>query len=374
MAGPSVADGYWNQPERSAETFGATLADGRGPWLCTGDSGFLRDGQLFVTGRIKDLIIVRGRNVHPEDVEAAVAGAHPALRADSVVAFGVDHDGEEGVAIVAELARAGRSRRGDRGHPRGGRRDARTRAGDGGAGPEGASSEDVVGKLRRFAYRQALATGALAVRARWDDRGGAAEAAPGDTERLSDRIAAVVARLSGRPTDTLDRTASLSALGLDSVRLAELTIALEDALHQPVATMTLFDHPTVDALAAFLSASGAARPAAAETGDPRGVYVDLDRARARIDERTTGYQFDLDRDVAWDCLGEPGLYMSSDSSPRPRRRHRPVAGAPGGVGALPVGDGPGGVRHVRAARARDPVFRPPRARGARRVAQRDAPL
>lgn len=314
VAGPSVADGYWNQPERSAETFGATLSDGRGPWLRTGDLGLVRDGQLFVTGRIKDLVIVRGRNVHPQDVEAAASAAHPAIRAGSVVAFGVDHGGEEAVAVVAEVNEPADH-------------DAVIDAIRAAVGEALALAPATValvrrgqvpktssGKLRRFAYRDALATGALAVRARFDDRGPAAEAAPGDAARLSDRIAAVVARLAGRSADTLDRTASLSALGLDSVRLVELTVALEEVLDRPVPTMTMFDHPTVDALAAFLSAGGTPRAAMQEKakGDHGGVYVDLDRARARIDERTTGYQFDLERDVAWQRIGEPGLYMSSD--------------------------------------------------------------
>ena len=63
VSGPSVSHGYWNKPEESAETFKAYLVDtGEGPFLRTGDLGFLRDGELFVTGRIKDLIIIRGRN------------------------------------------------------------------------------------------------------------------------------------------------------------------------------------------------------------------------------------------------------------------------------------------------------------------------
>ena len=82
VAGPSVAQGYWNRPEETARTFGARLAADRasGPFLRTGDLGFLRGGELFVTGRLKDLIILRGRNHYPQDLELTAERSHPALR------------------------------------------------------------------------------------------------------------------------------------------------------------------------------------------------------------------------------------------------------------------------------------------------------
>ncbi len=104
VAGPSVANGYWNQPQHTAETFRAFLADtGEGPFLRTGDLGFLHDGELFVTGRMKDLIIVRGRNHYPQDIERTVEHSHPALRPGCSAAFAVDHDGEEQVVVVQEV-------------------------------------------------------------------------------------------------------------------------------------------------------------------------------------------------------------------------------------------------------------------------------
>ena len=69
VRGPSVAGGYWERPEATAADFGGVLADGTGPFLRTGDLGFLRGGELYVTGRLKDLIILRGRNHYPQDVE-----------------------------------------------------------------------------------------------------------------------------------------------------------------------------------------------------------------------------------------------------------------------------------------------------------------
>ncbi|MFG1647794.1 fatty acyl-AMP ligase [Amycolatopsis sp. NPDC049252] len=102
LHGPNVATGYWGRGDGTA--FGATL-DGLRGWLRTGDLGVVHRGELYITGRIKDLIVVDGRNFHPQDIEAAAGEAHPEVRRDRVAAFGVtDHDGE-GAVVVAEWAR-----------------------------------------------------------------------------------------------------------------------------------------------------------------------------------------------------------------------------------------------------------------------------
>jgi len=104
VAGSSVAQGYWNRPAETEHTFRAYLADtGEGPFLRTGDLGFLRAGELFVTGRLKDLIIIRGRNHYPPDIERTAGQSHPALRPDHCVAFSVDVAGEERLVVVAEV-------------------------------------------------------------------------------------------------------------------------------------------------------------------------------------------------------------------------------------------------------------------------------
>jgi amino acid adenylation domain-containing protein len=96
-SGPAVADGYWRRPDDTARTFG--------PWLRTGDLGVLVDGQLFVTGRAKDLVIVRGRKIHPHDVEERVGAAHPLLRDATAVAFGTLDAGAEGLGVAVEVDR-----------------------------------------------------------------------------------------------------------------------------------------------------------------------------------------------------------------------------------------------------------------------------
>lgn len=104
VSGKSIAQGYWRHPEETQRTFGATLKDtGEGPFLRTGDLGFLKDGELFVTGRIKDIIIIRGQNLYPHDIELTAERSHPSLRPGCGAAFSVESDGEERLVIVHEV-------------------------------------------------------------------------------------------------------------------------------------------------------------------------------------------------------------------------------------------------------------------------------
>ena len=107
VSGPSVAQGYWQQPEATRRDFCAYLANtGEGPFLRTGDLGFLREGELFVTGRIKDVIIIRGQNHYPQDIELTVQNSHPALRPHYGAAFAAEVKGSEQLVIVQEVERS----------------------------------------------------------------------------------------------------------------------------------------------------------------------------------------------------------------------------------------------------------------------------
>ena len=103
VSGGSVAKGYWNHPEELWQTFGGRLADGSGPFLRTGDLGAFDGGELFVTGRAKDVIIIRGRNLYPQDVERTVQQAHAAI--DLGAAFAVEVDGHEQLVVVHQVRR-----------------------------------------------------------------------------------------------------------------------------------------------------------------------------------------------------------------------------------------------------------------------------
>jgi acyl-CoA synthetase (AMP-forming)/AMP-acid ligase II len=111
VRGANVAAGYWQNPAATAETFAATIAgEGGGHWLRTGDLGFLDgDGEIYITGRIKDVIIIYGNNHYPQDIEATMQTAHPALRPNCGVAFSyVDHRGIEKLVLVQEVERTQR--------------------------------------------------------------------------------------------------------------------------------------------------------------------------------------------------------------------------------------------------------------------------
>ncbi|SEN18920.1 non-ribosomal peptide synthase domain TIGR01720/amino acid adenylation domain-containing protein [Stigmatella aurantiaca] len=104
VRGPSVAQGYWQRPEASEATFHARVqGGGEERFLRTGDLGFLADGELFVAGRLKDLVILRGRNHYPQDLELTAERAHPALRPGCGAAFSVDAGGEERLVLVQEV-------------------------------------------------------------------------------------------------------------------------------------------------------------------------------------------------------------------------------------------------------------------------------
>ncbi|HZR40721.1 MAG TPA: AMP-binding protein, partial [Ktedonobacteraceae bacterium] len=107
VQGPSVAQGYWNQPASTDETFHAYLLDSsdsnKGPFLRTGDLGFFHQGELYITGRLKDLIIIHGRNHYPQDLELTAQHSHSLLRPGGGAAFSIEQAGEERLVIIHEL-------------------------------------------------------------------------------------------------------------------------------------------------------------------------------------------------------------------------------------------------------------------------------
>ncbi|MBW4564787.1 MAG: amino acid adenylation domain-containing protein [Mojavia pulchra JT2-VF2] len=104
VSGPSVGKGYWNRQAETEQTFHAFLQDIKeGPFLRTGDLGFLDNGEVFITGRAKDLIIIRGRNLYPQDIELTAERSHPSLRAGGNAAFCIEVDHQEQLVVVQEL-------------------------------------------------------------------------------------------------------------------------------------------------------------------------------------------------------------------------------------------------------------------------------
>jgi acyl-CoA synthetase (AMP-forming)/AMP-acid ligase II len=170
VAGPNVAKGYWRNPEATASTFQAQIggAEEEGCWLRTGDLGFLdKNGELYITGRIKDLIIIRGINHYPQDIEKTVQECHPALRPHCGAAFRVlDETEEEQLVVVQEIERSHRQQA-DIAEIRAAIREAITREHD--ISPReialirpGTLPQTTSGKIQRNLARHMFLTGSLA--------------------------------------------------------------------------------------------------------------------------------------------------------------------------------------------------------------------
>jgi len=267
LGGPSVAEGYWGRPEESAASFGVRLVNGtEGTYFRTGDLGFVLDGELHVTGRLKDLIIVRGRNHYPHDIERTVQAAHPALRPGCGVAFSIDGDGEERLVIVQEVD---------------GELDADRLFADlrqhiaeqhdlslyaAALVRPGMIPKTTSGKLQRRACRQAFLDNTLEVVAAFharvvDVRDGAADGsgAPLDRRELERRLVAWLApRLGVNPAE-LSTTEPLARYGLDSRAAVDLSGELESWLGRRIPSTVAYAHPSVSALAEYLAGSATVR-------------------------------------------------------------------------------------------------------------------
>ncbi len=245
---PSVGLGYWNKPGATQETFQAKLCDSTsGTYLRTGDLGFLHQGELFVTGRLKDLIIVRGVNRYPQDIELTVEQASNHLQAGAVGAFSVDMHGRERLIIVSEVER---TRRKDWSDVIGAIRRAVTAEHD--LPPDGivlvrfgSIPKTSSGKIQRHACRSDFLDGSLSVVAQWfvwdEEQAGAPQEAakpappPAPAAGLPDvdpRVAAVVLEqvraVAKERAKGLHLDSNIVAdLGLDSLERLQIANSLE---------------------------------------------------------------------------------------------------------------------------------------------------
>jgi acyl-CoA synthetase (AMP-forming)/AMP-acid ligase II/acyl carrier protein len=308
---PSVAQGYWNRPTETEHTFNARLINGAGPFMRTGDLGFLRDGELFVTGRLKELIILHGRNYYPQDLEAVASASHAALREGGNAAFSVERDGAERLVLVHELVRAQRDPPVD----------------EIAAAIRKAIAEEFdiqvdtivlvpplgvpktsSGKLERQGCRRAYEAGQL--RITWTSQ--RAAPAPSRVAPLAVRrqasageirtwIAEQLSVMLDIERAEIDIGAPFSAFGLDSLKAVSLAGELETWLGRSLPPTLLWDYPTIDALAAHLATPDLkVRPAPRAAS--RGVWRES-LTEAQIDSLSEAELFTLlSRKV--DAIGE----------------------------------------------------------------------
>jgi len=256
ISGPHVASGYKDRPDATRETFGAVLAgqDGR-TFLRTGDLGFLHEGALYIAGRLKDLIIVRGANHYPQDIEATATASHPLLSTFAAAAFSIE--AEEGVrcVLIHEIPRT-------LAIPAQEIADAIRRqvAVEHGVhldlvvlGRLGVVPRTSSGKVQRRAARELLLSGGL--EAFRPQSFAASSSRPSASPRPSGtpqaRIRALWAEALGH--DSFSSQDSFFEVGGDSARLAALHGALQGLTNRDLSLAELFDHPTVAAMAALVA-------------------------------------------------------------------------------------------------------------------------
>lgn len=262
---PAVASGYWQQPERSKRIFQARFKDSKESWLRTGDLGFLFDGELYVTGRLKDAIVVRGCNHYPQDIELTVKQSHPALKADCIAAFSVDLEDREKLAIAAEIERT-YLRKLDRNEVVKAVRQA--------VFEQHELQVDTIlllrtatipktssGKLARYACREGFLAGSLNVVEEWTNTTNQANSSPPNKskkpqteEDIENWIVLRLAAYLQVDPESIEISASFAQYGLDSSVAVTITEELAQWLDRELEPTLFWEYPNIASLSEYLAA------------------------------------------------------------------------------------------------------------------------
>ena len=281
---PSKAAGYWGNPEATRATFQARLAgdDGGRGYLCTGDLGFVHHGELYVSGRIKDLLVLAGRNIHPQDIEDSLRDCHGAIKPGGIVAFAIDDHDSEALAMLLEV-RTGTPPAVLPGVVEAVRtvvlKHHQLRCAVVVVGPPGSVSKTTSGKLQRSRCRARLLDGSLEAQALLVDRFAKTQPVPAglstavehasigpigpvitsmeqapsrSANELLDSVREQVAAILGIGFDAIDVTKPLGEQGLNSIGVVELATRLSQVLDRNVPAVDVFNHPSVEALTRLL--------------------------------------------------------------------------------------------------------------------------
>lgn len=264
VSGPSVAHSYWEQASETKTHLRARIAGGPAvSWLRTGDLGFMHEGELYVTGRIKDMLIVRGANHYPQDIESTVQDAHAAIRPGCVAAFAIDEGGEERLAVVAEvetkaaqasgfdpdavvatITRAVSEQHGLRVD-----RLVLIRA--------GTIPKTTSGKIQRRATRQAMLGGELTVL-----KDEAIQRTPEPIRVRNDlrtRIIQIVTQVTSLPVEKMEPDTSLYSLGVDSLSGVNIAYEIGMLTGQDVPSHILSERDTITKLVDYVISVGGPR-------------------------------------------------------------------------------------------------------------------
>ena len=278
VTGPSVAQGYWGLLDETRDTFQAYLADtGDGPYMRTGDLGFLHDGELFVTGRLKDLIIIHGSNHYPQDIELTVETAHEALQPGGGAAFSVTEDNQERLVIVQEVTRQNRKPNVD---------EVASAIRQAIAEKHDLQVSAIVlvkpmsipktssGKIKRRACKSAFLEGTLDIVGQWNAKASSSKKPvvrkTDRTETITNRsmteskhtvsaetiqswLIARIASMLELDSASIDPRQPFTYYGLGSVQAVSLTGELEEFLSRKLSPTLAWDYPTIELLAKYLA-------------------------------------------------------------------------------------------------------------------------
>jgi len=276
ISGGSVASGYWNRPQATQETFQSALKDGEeGCFLRTGDLGFLSNGELFVTGRLKDVIIISGRNHYPQDIELTVENSYPALRSNCSAAFAIEMQTGECLVIACEVERT---------HLRHLNTLEIVRAIQIAVSTEhelevygvvllktGSIPKTSSGKIQRQACKLGFLEKSLNVVEEWQktleshqkinnsnlqqnslSQNDALQNSSKSVEEIQAWLAQKLAEILQLSPEQIDFKQPLAVYGLSSVKAASIAAELEKWLGMTVAPTIVYDYPTIQALSDYL--------------------------------------------------------------------------------------------------------------------------
>lgn len=266
--GNSIAKGYWMREDATTETFRAHIAGtNEGPFLRTGDLGFIKDDELYITGRHKDLIIIRGQNHYPQDIEYTVEASHPSLRLGCVAAFPVEENGEELIGIVQEVQKNSEADL-DSEQVFKSIRTAVSNVHDLQISSVTLIKAQTIpktssGKIQRRACKEGYLNGTLSVVAQWK-QGDADKSKPVHKQdgakltEVSDKKIRefILKRLSEMmkiAVENIDPAEAFSAYGMDSLKAVQLSGELEEFLNAELPSTLVYDYPNIDALSDYLT-------------------------------------------------------------------------------------------------------------------------
>ena len=280
-----VAQGYWQRPEETEQVFRATICDtDEGPFLRTGDLGFVHEGIVYITGRLKDVIIIRGRNLYPQDIELTVERCHEVIRQNCTAAFSIEVSGEEQLVIVGEVERRHRH----------GSMDAVVEAICQAVTEQhgvqvytvalirpGAIPKTSSGKIQRRACRAEFNDGSLPIIHQWSThvpltdqaqaqvvQQPAAAVASAPAHRAAEIRAWLVQRMADHARiapETIDTHAPFERYRLDSLNAVRMVGDLSDWLGRALAPTLVYDYPSIEALSNHLAGEQPAISAAIRT-------------------------------------------------------------------------------------------------------------